>query len=43
MKDDGVLVMGTRLFVLLNEGLKKEILDIMHPSGTKMYHTLLEY
>lgn len=50
IKDDGTLVIGTKLCVPINKELKKEILDEaysstydIHPNGTKMYQTLLKY
>ena len=50
VRDDGALVMGSRLCVLAAEELKRQILEeahssayAMHPGSTKMYRTLKEY
>ncbi|KAI5343048.1 hypothetical protein L3X38_010924 [Prunus dulcis] len=50
VRDDGALMMGTRLYVLVDGALKKEILEeahcsafTMHRSSTKMYRTLKEH
>lgn len=49
-RDDGTLVMGSRLYMLNNFDLKNQILEkahnsacAMHPGSTKMYHILKEY
>ncbi|KAI5335598.1 hypothetical protein L3X38_025731 [Prunus dulcis] len=49
MRNDRALMVGTRLHVHDDEALKREILEeaccstfAMHPSSTKMYHTLRE-
>ena len=50
IRDDGALVIGSRLCVPATEGLKRKILEeahssaySMHPDSTKMYRTLKEY
>ena len=50
VRDDGALVMGSRLCVPTDEELKRQILEeahssayAMHPGSTKMYRTLMEY
>ncbi|XP_034227610.1 uncharacterized protein LOC117636993 [Prunus dulcis] len=50
VRDDGTLMMGTRLYVPDDGALKKEILEeahcsafAMHRSSTKMYRTLKEH
>ena len=50
VRDDGALVMGSRLCVPAAEELKRQILEedhssayAMHPGSTKMYRTLKEY
>ena len=50
IRDDGALVIGSRLCVPANEELKRQILEeahsfayAMHPGSTKMYRTLKEY
>ncbi|KAI5342920.1 hypothetical protein L3X38_010796 [Prunus dulcis] len=50
VRNDGALMVGTRLYVPNDEALKKEILEeahnsafAMHPGSTKMYHTLREH
>ena len=50
IRDDGALVIGSRLCVPVTEELKRQILEeahssanAMHPSSTKMYRTLKEY
>ena len=50
IRDDGALVIGSRLCVPANEELKRQILEeahssafVMHPGSTKMYRTLKEY
>ena len=50
IRDDGALVIGTRLCVPATEELKRQILEeahssayAMHPGSTKMYRTLKEY
>jgi len=50
VRNDGVLIVGTRLYVLEDETLKREILEeahsspfAMHPGSTKMYRTLREH
>ena len=50
VRDDGAMVMGSRLFVPTAEELKGQILEeahsfsyAMHPGSTKMYRTLKEY
>ena len=50
VRDDGALVMGSRLYVPAAEELKRQILEeahssayAMHPGSTKMYRTLKEY
>ena len=50
IRDDGALVIGSRLCVPATEELKRQILEeahsstyAMHPSSTKMYCTLKEY
>ncbi|KAM1764073.1 hypothetical protein COP1_003279 [Malus domestica] len=47
---DGMLMQESRMFVLNNVELKKAILDgahisayVMHPRGTKMYHTIQQF
>ncbi|CAL8113741.1 unnamed protein product [Prunus armeniaca] len=49
MKNDGAVMVGTRLYVLGDEALKREILEkahssafAMHPGSTKIYRTLRE-
>ena len=50
IRDDGALVIGSRLCVPATEELKRQILEeghssayAMHPGSTKMYRTLKEY
>ena len=50
IRDDGALVIGSRLCVPATEELKRQILEeahssayVMHPGSTKMYHTLKGY
>ena len=50
IRDDGALVIGSRLCVPTTEELKRQILAeaysssfVMHPGSTKMYRTLKEY
>ncbi|KAI5356472.1 hypothetical protein L3X38_009368 [Prunus dulcis] len=50
VRNDGALMVGTRLYVPNDEALKREILEeahssafAMHPGSTKMYHTLREH
>ncbi|VVA41440.1 PREDICTED: retrotransposon, partial [Prunus dulcis] len=50
VRNDGALIVGTRLYVPNDEALKREILEeahssafAMHPGSTKMYHTLREH
>ncbi|KAI5323184.1 hypothetical protein L3X38_032256 [Prunus dulcis] len=50
VRNDGALVVGTRLYVPNDDALKREILEeahysafAMHPGSTKMYHTLREH
>ena len=50
IRDDRTLVIGSRLCVPATEELKRQILEeahsstyAMHPSSTKMYHTLKKY
>ena len=50
IRDDGALVIGSRLCVPATEELKRKILEeahssayAMHPGSTKMYRTLKEY
>ncbi|KAI5337664.1 hypothetical protein L3X38_016935 [Prunus dulcis] len=50
VRNDGALMVGTRLYVPHDEALKREILEeahssafAMHPGSTKMYHTLREH
>ena len=50
IRDDGALVIGSRLCVPATEELKRKILEeahssayTMHPGSTKMYRTLKEY
>ncbi|KAI5335248.1 hypothetical protein L3X38_025381 [Prunus dulcis] len=50
VRNDGALMVGTRLYVPNDEALKWEILEeahgsafAMHPGSTKMYHTLREH
>ena len=50
IRDDGALVIGSRLCVLANEELKRQILEeahsstyAMHPGSSKMYRTLKGY
>ena len=50
IRDDGALVIGSRLCVPTTEELKRQILEeahssayAIHPSSTKMYRTLKEY
>ena len=50
IKDDGALVIGSRLCVSVAEELKRQVLEeahssayAMHPGSTKMYRTLKEY
>ena len=49
LKDDGTLMLGTRLYVPNEETLKREIMEeaycvaySIHPGSTKMYRTLRE-
>ena len=50
IRNDGALVIGSRLCVPANEELKRQILEeghssayVMHPDSTKMYRTLKGY
>ena len=50
IREDGALVIGSRLCVPATEELKRQILEeahsstyAMHPGSTKMYRTLKEY
>ncbi|CAL2256357.1 unnamed protein product [Prunus armeniaca] len=50
IREDGAVVMGTRLCVPKSDDLKREIMEeahyfayTMHPGSTKMYRTLREY
>ncbi|KAI5334636.1 hypothetical protein L3X38_024769 [Prunus dulcis] len=50
VRNDGALMVGTRLYVPNDEALKREILEeahssafAVHPGSTKMYHTLREH
>ena len=50
IRNDGALVIGSRLCVAAAEELKRQILGeahssayVMHPGSTKMYRTLKEY
>ena len=50
IRDDGVIVRGNRMCVPKIGELKREIMEeahssayAMHPSSTKMYHTLREH
>ena len=50
IRDDGALVIGSRLCVLATDELKRQIFEeahssayAMHPGSTKMYRTLKEY
>ncbi|KAI5337770.1 hypothetical protein L3X38_017041 [Prunus dulcis] len=50
VRNDGALMVGTRLYVPNDKALKREILEeahgsafAMHPGSTKMYHTLREH
>ncbi|KAH0987767.1 hypothetical protein GBA52_014944 [Prunus armeniaca] len=50
VRNDGALMVGTRLYVPNDQALKREILEeahssafAMHPGSTKMYHTLREH
>ncbi|CAL8997325.1 unnamed protein product, partial [Prunus brigantina] len=50
LRNDGALMVGTRLYVPNDQALKREILEeahssafAMHPGSTKMYYTLKEH
>ena len=50
IRDDGVIVRGSRMCVPKIGELKREIMEeahslayVMHPGSTKMYHTLREH
>ncbi|CAL8112456.1 unnamed protein product [Prunus armeniaca] len=50
VRNDGALIVGTRLYVPGDEALKREILEeahcsafAMHPGSTKMYRTLRQH
>ncbi|CAL9005835.1 unnamed protein product, partial [Prunus brigantina] len=50
VRNDGALMVGTRLYVPNDQTLKREILEeahssafAMHPGSTKMYYTLKEH